>query len=135
VSYAWLRANGGECKGTADTAESSSSHKEKQAVTLPQLMSKARKLLGVIAFWAVWYVFMIGYPTELNKMLGISSILSGGDELNGPHDMTMLIRMVLALVVGIAAGVLVLKALGKLFPISVLATASSRKSTPIKQLK
>jgi hypothetical protein len=98
-------------------------------------MSKARKLLGVLGFWGVWYVFMIGYPSELNTLLGISSILSGGDELNGPHDMTMLIRMVLALVVGVAADVLVLKALGKLFPISVLATASSRKSTPIKQLK
>lgn len=89
----------------------------------------------MIAFWAVQYVFMIGYPTELNKLLGISSILSGGDELNGPHDMTMLIRMVLALVVGVAADILVLKVLGKLFPISVLATASPRKSAPIKQLK
>ncbi|MGO3543705.1 hypothetical protein ACTXN4_09605 [Pseudomonas helleri] len=104
-------------------------------MTLPQLMSKARKMFGVLGFWGVWYVFMIGYPTELNKLLGISSLLSGGNELNGPHDMTMLIRMVLALAVGIAADVLVLKVLGKLFPISVLGTASPRRSAPIKQLK
>lgn len=104
-------------------------------MTLPQLMSKARKLLGVLAFWSVWYLCVFGYPTELNMLLGVSSVLSAGDQLNGPNDMTMLIRMVLGLVLGVATDILVLKVLGKLIPISVLATATSRKGAPIKQLK
>lgn len=104
-------------------------------MTLPQLMSKARKLLGVLAFWSVWYLCVFGYPTELNMLLGVSSVLSAGDQLNGPNDMTMLIRMVLGLVLGVAAVIMVLKTLGKIFPISVLAKASRSQNEPIKQLK
>ncbi|PMV91989.1 hypothetical protein C1X34_30815 [Pseudomonas sp. GW456-12-10-14-TSB6] len=98
-------------------------------------MSKARKFLGVLAFWSVWYLCVFGYPTELNMLLGVTSVLSAGDQLNGPNDMTMLIRMVLGLVLGVAAVILVLKGLGKLFPSSVLATESLSKNEPIKQLK
>ena len=43
--------------------------------------------------------------------------------------------MVLGLVLGVAAVILVLKGLGKLFPSSVLATESLSKNEPIKQLK
>lgn len=97
-------------------------------MTHPRFMSKARKFLGMLAFWSVWYICVFGYPTEINMSLGVSSALSAGDQLNGPNDMTMLIRMVLGLVLGVAASILVLKAFGKLFPSSVLATASkSRK--------
>lgn len=68
-------------------------------------------------------------------LLGVSSVLSAGDQLNGPNDMTMLIRMVLGLVLGVATVIMVLKTLGKIFPISVLAKASRSQNEPIKQLK
>lgn len=84
-------------------------------MTLPQFMSKARKLLGMLAFWSVWYICVFGYPTEINLWLGVSSALSAGEQLNGPNDMTMLIRMIFGLVLGVVASILVLKAFGKLF--------------------
>ncbi|AVX93293.1 hypothetical protein [Pseudomonas psychrophila] len=87
-------------------------------MTLPLFMSKARKWLGLLAFWCVLFVCVFGYPAELNLLLGISDVLSAGDQLNGPNDMTMLIRMVLGLLLGVAADIFVLKAVGKLFPMS-----------------
>lgn len=89
-------------------------------MTFPLFMSKARKWLGLLAFWGILLICVFGYPSELNGLLGMSHILSAGNKLNGPNDMTMLIRMVFGLVAGIAADVFVLKAFGKLFPVSVL---------------
>ncbi len=96
-------------------------------MTLPQFMSKARKWLGVLAFWGVWYICVFGCPAELNLLLGVSSVRSAGDQLNGPNDMTMLIRMVLGLMLGIAAGSLVLKTFGKLFPSSTLGSNTAQE--------
>ena len=93
-------------------------------MTFPLFMSKARKWLGLLAFWGIFLICVFGYPSELNGLLGISHVLSAGDKLNGPYDMTMLIRRVLGLVVGIAANIFVLKAFGKLFPVSVLTSRS-----------
>lgn len=101
-------------------------------MALPQMMSKVRKLLGLLVFWGVFYACVLSYPAELNKLLGISNILSEGEQLNGPNDMTMLIRMVFGLVAGVAADIMVLKVFGKLFPISVLATALPSRRAPTK---
>lgn len=68
------------------------------------LISKVRKWLGLIVFWGLLYTCVFGFPSELNGLLRVSEV-SAGAKLNGPNDMTMLIRLVVGLVLGVAAQV------------------------------
>lgn len=90
------------------------------------LISKVRKWLGLIVFWGLLYTCVFGFPSELNGLLRVSEV-SAGAKLNGPNDMTMLIRLVVGLVLGVAAQVFLLTVFGKLFPVSVLRSCSSAK--------
>lgn len=54
--------------------------------------SRARKTAGEVGFWAVLVCSIFVYPTELNELLGISSLLAPGELLNGPNDWTLLVR-------------------------------------------
>jgi hypothetical protein len=80
------------------------------------LLKSVKKSLGTATLLAVFGLCVFGYPTEITRMLGIQGLLREGERLNGPEDITMLIRAVLGIVVGAAACVGVWKILRSLFP-------------------
>lgn len=55
-------------------------------MTKVQIYSEARKEAGNVAFFGVLVCSIAVYPTELNELLGISSLLPAGERLNGPND-------------------------------------------------
>ncbi|HEE9761669.1 MULTISPECIES: hypothetical protein [Pseudomonas] len=83
------------------------------------IYSRARKTAGEVGFWAVLICSIFVYPTELNELLGISSLLAPGELLNGPNDWTLLVRASLGLVVGVAVTIIVWKLLAVLLPMTV----------------
>lgn len=92
-------------------------------ISRPQRLSKVRRSLGTVVFLAAIIVSVAVYPLELNESLGISGFLADGSKLNGPNDITMLIRALFGMVVGAVGCVIVWKVIGKLFPSSVLGTS------------
>ncbi|WP_019334943.1 hypothetical protein [Pseudomonas syringae] len=69
--------------------------------------------LGFLTMVAVVAIFVFAFPEQLNRFLGIGSLLSANDKLNGPNDFTMLIRAVLGMFVGFFTSVVVVKAYDK----------------------
>ena len=69
--------------------------------------------LGFLTMVVVVAIFVFAFPEQLNRFLGIGSLLSANDKLNGPNDFTMLIRAFLGLIVGFFVSVVVVKAYEK----------------------
>lgn len=61
------------------------------------------KHLGAVALVLVFGFCVASDPAEMNRLLGIQSLSAAGERLNGPNDITLLIRAVLGLGLGMAA--------------------------------
>ncbi|MEW5511801.1 hypothetical protein ABGT16_04205 [Pseudomonas asiatica] len=61
------------------------------------------KFLGALALVLVFGFCVASDPVEVNKLLGIQSLSAAGERLNGPNDITLLIRAVVGLGLGMVA--------------------------------
>ncbi|CAD0264201.1 conserved membrane hypothetical protein [Pseudomonas veronii] len=95
-------------------------------MTKAQVYSKARQEVGNLAFWVVLVCSIAIYPTELNELLGISWLLPTGERLNGPNDLTLMIRALFGMIVGVSLMVALWRLLGTLFPFSVLGPGENK---------
>ncbi|MFG0337678.1 hypothetical protein ACF8FF_07070 [Pseudomonas sp. zjy_13] len=94
-------------------------------LTKREIYAEARKTAGLFVFYSIVALCVLVYPAHLNTLLGVSDLVPNGENLNGPNDLTFLIRTLLGVISGGLFTAITWKVLGILFPTSVLGKAAS----------
>lgn len=84
-------------------------------------MNDRKRSIGTLIILASIFACVLGFPQQINDALHLTPLLPSGEKLNGPNDITLLIRLVLGLGGGIAV------AIGLW---SLMSAISGRSSTP-----